>query len=390
MAPPKKTEKAAEAPRPASASKALALLKASNPYTCFIADSKLSDVEEWIDTGNYVLNAMVSKDLTKGFPDNKVVLLGGENSTGKTLICLAAAKAAQKKGKIIIWVDTEFAITDAGLRNLGLDTEAFIHMPVKSIENCRNTLVNFLRQVEVDKEHGKYAIFIDSLANMESEMEDARIEKDNTSMDMGTKARAIGSLLRNLNNWCGFTRTACIVTNHIYDNPGDMMAKYNPVKNQSGGKKAGYIPSIVIQLSIRRVDGEDAKDELGGTAAVAGQHKFSGQFIDIYTVKNRFAKPYLKSSIFLSYDKGLSKYAGLGDLAETLGVVSRVTEKARNYHIVSTGEVIGSRKEWLNDKAVYEKLIPLINEKIAVAWKYNPADDENLETEEDTLDEPTE
>lgn len=360
------------------AAKALKSIQKNTGYASFIKDAKLVNVGSWIDTGNLVLNGIISGSLYGGIADNKVTLLAGESTTGKTLLAAKIAGNAQKKdGKVIIWVDSEFAATVGTAVSFGIDPEAMIHMPIKSVEECRNVLIQFLQQVEADKEQGKYMIVIDSLANMVSAMDNKRIEKDSESGDMGSKAKAMGSLLQNLNIWSGFTSTPVLCTNHVYENPGDPFAKFNPVKLQPGGKKVMYIPSSSIQLTKTNADEDDAKNELGGGKLVAGQNKFLGQYITALVIKNRFVKPNLKVKMYLSHDSGLHKYAGLIELAMEMDIIQKV--EGRNvYHIPAIGKEIGMRSKFVKNPDVYKSIIPLIEEKIKVLWAYSPEADDDM------------
>ena len=42
----------------------------------------------WLDTGSYILNALVSGSLYGGVPNNKITALAGEQATGKTFFAL--------------------------------------------------------------------------------------------------------------------------------------------------------------------------------------------------------------------------------------------------------------------------------------------------------------
>ena len=45
--------------------------------------SNLAEIPGWITTGNYALNWAISKDINKGLPMGRVVLLTGDPSSGK-------------------------------------------------------------------------------------------------------------------------------------------------------------------------------------------------------------------------------------------------------------------------------------------------------------------
>lgn len=59
--------------------KALEILDEGNPFSTFLNQSTLSVVDNWIDTGSYMLNAIISGKIRGGgIPDGRVSMLFGE------------------------------------------------------------------------------------------------------------------------------------------------------------------------------------------------------------------------------------------------------------------------------------------------------------------------
>ena len=50
------------------------------------------DVEQFIDTGSYVFNALLSGSIYGGLPANKITAIAGESATGKTFFTLGLVK----------------------------------------------------------------------------------------------------------------------------------------------------------------------------------------------------------------------------------------------------------------------------------------------------------
>ena len=87
-----------------------------------------SDPTDWISTGNYALNYLMTSDFNKGIPLGKVTVLAGESGAGKSYIASGnIIKNAQDQGIFVILIDTENALDEAeraaidthGLHNLG-------------------------------------------------------------------------------------------------------------------------------------------------------------------------------------------------------------------------------------------------------------------------------
>ena len=59
-------------------------------YTQLAAD--IDGREEFVDTGSYIFNAMVSGSIYGGVSRNKITAIAGESRTGKTFFSLAVVK----------------------------------------------------------------------------------------------------------------------------------------------------------------------------------------------------------------------------------------------------------------------------------------------------------
>jgi RecA/RadA recombinase len=101
--------------------KALETLDEGNPYSSFLSNSTISTVSEWIDTGNYILNAIISgKVKSGGIPDGRLTMFQGESMTQKTSIILRILSNAQKAGRVPVIFDTENAVDQESAIRAGL------------------------------------------------------------------------------------------------------------------------------------------------------------------------------------------------------------------------------------------------------------------------------
>ena len=354
--------------------KALEILDKDNPFSTFLNQSTLSVVDQWIDTGSYMLNAIISGKIRGGgIPDGRVTMLYGESMTQKTSIVLRILANAQKMGRIPVIFDTENAVDPESATRAGLDNSKVKYIPTFNVEQCRNNIHKFLTNVKDQGLEGKFIIAVDSLGNLQSQMEQSRIEKDSTSMDMGTRARAIKSLLVTATQLAAITKTPILFTNHLYDNPGELHPTL--VKNMPGGKACIYLPSVSLQL-MRKPIREDDKSIKGGDTTATLQRNYVGVLIRALTAKNRFIKQYLEGEMFVSFNKGVDKYHGLLDLAVGLGIIEQ-SGATYSYN----GDKLGYAKSFQNNTEFWEnQIIPLIEDKIKVEWAYSS------EQEQDTID----
>ncbi len=354
--------------------KALDDIDSVNPFATYLSDSTLSRVGGWIDTGSYVLNAIVSGSIHGGIPKGRVTMLAGESMTGKSLFVMKILAAAQKEGLIPVIFDTENAIDPEGAERLGLDTSNVKYVPCISIEQTRNALYKFLTTVKEKGLEGKFIIAIDSLGNLQSELSLARMGKDSTSTDMGTNARAMKSLMQTCTNLGAVTQTTILCTNHVYDNPAALFPSIE--KNMPGGKSCVYLPSVTIQLARKPVKSDGGKT-MDGETAVA-QKNYAGIIIRALTRKNRFIKQYLEGEMYLSFASGLDRYFGMIDLAVGVGAVINT---GATYQLPD-GKKLGYYKNWRKDKELWENtILPVVEERIGKVWSYSNEEDEELPDE---------
>ncbi len=335
-----------------------------NPFATYLEDSTLSRVGGWIDTGSYVLNAIVSGSIHGGIPKGRVTMLGGESMTGKTLFVLKILANAQKEGLIPVIFDTENAVDPEGAERIGLDISKVKYVPCVTIEQTRNALYKFLTSVKEKGLEGKFIVAIDSLGNLQSELEHSRMGKESTSSDMGSKARAMKSLMQTCTNLGATTQTTILCTNHVYDDPAAMFPSIE--KHMPGGKSIVYLPSVTVQLARKPMKSDGGKTMDAETAV--GQKNYAGILIRALTRKNRFIKQYLQGEMFLSFHTGLDRYYGLLDLAVGVGAV---IQTGSTYQLPD-GKKIGYYKNFRKDIDLWENtILPVLEEKIKTEWAYS-------------------
>lgn len=369
--------------------KAWAVLDETNPEASMLSEA-LSNINTFDDTGCCMLNALLSGRIVDGgFPEGRMTVLAAPSSVGKSYIGLQAAALAQKKGKRILIFDSENAIDREFASNLGLDVSKVKYFPVKSIEQCKNSMYAFLDFVDKQGMKGQFFILVDSLGGMMSEMDFKRLEDESTSADMGTLAKSMKGFIKMMTIMSARTKTTIVCTNHIFDNPGQMFPSLE--KNMSGGKSVKYFSSTVLQLSAVQVK-EDDKDRKTGDEAAIGSKGMTGIAIRGLSIKNRVVKPYMEGSMYISWQKGLRKYYGLLDLAQEFDLIYN---KAGKLYVRAENEgeddrYIGTKVEIQTSKKFWDEFIPTLQKKIDEHWTYNGAnvdfDEEETFNEDEYLE----
>lgn len=152
-----------------------------------------------------------------------------------------------------------------------------------------------------------------------------------------------------------------------------------------GGKSVIYLPSVTVQIARKPL-----KDDGGKTtdsSLTVGQKSYSGIILRALTRKNRFIKQYLEVEMYLSFTNGLNKYYGLLDLMTGFNII---VQTGATYQLPN-GQKLGFYRNFRKDKELWENiLIPQLEEKINVEWKYSskPIQDEETELDQELTDEP--
>jgi len=368
---------------PKSLAEAFSALEKMNEYSAPLAENALSIVNDYINTGSYALNAIVSGSIYKGLPKGRIIGLVGPSGCGKTLIInqvIANAQKADPNMWAVVW-DSENAFDAQMARNIGVNVNKVRHNPVETVEECRNQIVSFLEKIEKDKSlHGKIIIVIDSLGNLASTKEIEDAQKGKTATDMGLRAKTIKSMMRSLTNKCAKTNTTLIFSNHVYDDPASLFPSL--VKNQSGGKGPLYLASLLIQLASKQ-EKKDGNDDTESMIPIANRVK--GITMRALTVKNRFVPPFLETELYLNFKNGLYKYAGLLDMATAYNVI---TQNGPTYSLAD-GTKLGYLKNWKDDTTIWEKkILPALNAIIEKEFTFSvdTTNNENTNAEDTTTE----
>jgi RecA/RadA recombinase len=258
--------------------------------------------KKFISTGVYIVDAAMSgRLLNGGVATNRISVFAGESGAGKSFLAYSCAKNAQKAGYSVIYIDTEQAVDLEDLPKFGVnnDLEKFRLVRSNKVEDINITLTQLIDELKEQKLAGyelpKLMIVLDSLGQMASNKEKADLLKGDIKQDM-TKAKAIGSMFRSINNDLGYLDIPMIVCNHTY-----LTMDLFPQAVMKGGLALLYSASVIGFMTKSKLKtGEEDDMDLGG----------SGITVLFKTQKNRLAKP-KKIRFDISFANGMNPYTGL-------------------------------------------------------------------------------
>jgi recombination protein RecA len=300
-----------------------------------------NDPTDWVSTGNYALNYLISGDFNKGVPLGKVTVFAGESGAGKSYICSGnIIKHAQQQGIFVVLIDSENALDKEWLTNLGVDTneDKLLKLNMAMIDDVAKTISEFMKEYRAMPEDAKPKVLfvIDSLGMLLTPTDVDQFEAGNMKGDMGRKPKALTSLVRNCVNMFGSHNVGLVATNHTYASQ-DM---FDPDDKISGGQGFIYASSIVVAMKKLKLkedeDGNKVSDVLGIRSACK-------------IMKTRYAKPFESVQVKIPYSTGMDPYSGLVDMFEKQGLLVQQGNRLR--FTDSKGiEHLYYRKEWRDDK----------------------------------------
>tara|TARA_B100001113_G_scaffold149747_1_gene122857 strand:+ start:848 stop:1861 length:1014 start_codon:yes stop_codon:yes gene_type:complete len=269
------------------------------------------DVSNFVDTGCYSLNALLSGTIHGGMPGNKITAIAGEAATGKTFFALGICKhfLDNDKDAGVIYFESESAVSKNMIEDRGVDSKRFVVVPVATVQEFRAQAIKVVdKYLEQPEDKRKPIMFVlDSLGMLSTtkEMQDTAEGKETRDM---TRSQIVKSTFRVLTLKLGKANIPMIMTNHTYDVIGSMF----PQKEMGGGSGLKYAASSIIYLGKRKV-----KD---GTEVV-------GNIIHCKNYKSRLTKENAQIDVMLTYEKGLDKYYGLLDIAVEEGIFKKVSTR---------------------------------------------------------------
>lgn len=296
-----------------------------------------NDPTDWVSTGNYALNYLISGDFFKGIPLGKVTVFAGESGAGKSYICSGnIIKHAQDQGIFPILIDTENALDEAWLQALGVDTaeDKLLKLSLCMIDDVAKTISEFMKEYKAMPEEGRPKILfvVDSLGMLLTPTDVNQFEAGDMKGDMGRKPKALTSLVRNSVNMFGSYNVGLVATNHTYASQ-DM---FDPDDKISGGQGFIYASSIVVAMRKLKL-----KEDVDGNKTTT----VNGIRAACKIMKTRYAKPFESVQVKIPYTEGMSEHSGLTDFFESKGVL--VKDGNSLVYTFADGKVIKKfRKGW--------------------------------------------
>src|SRR6056300_826117 len=327
-----------------------------------------NDPTDWIRTGNYALNYLISGDFNKGVPLGKVTVFAGESGAGKSYFASGnIVKAAQVQGIFVVLIDSENALDESWLHALGVDTDEskLLKLSMSMIDDVAKTISTFMKDYKAlpDGERPKVLFVIDSLGMLLTPTDINQFDSGDLKGDLGRKPKALTALVRNTVNMFGSYNVGMVCTNHTYASQ-DM---FDPDDKISGGQGFIYASSIVVAMRKLKLKEDEDGNKISQVKGIRAACK---------VMKTRYAKPFEGVQVKIPYETGMDPYSGLVDLFEKQGLL---TQQGNRLKFVNSRneEVLNYRKDWTG-----ENLQLVMDDFSKIRHKYEDAVEPEDEPEE--------
>ena len=299
-----------------------------------------NDPTDWISTGNYALNYLLSGDFQKGIPLGKVSVFAGESGAGKSYVVSGnIVRYAQEQGIFVVLIDSENALDESWLQALKVDTseDKLLKLNMAMIDDVAKTISTFMIDYKAmnEEDRPKVLFVVDSLGMLMSPTEMDQFQKGDMKGDFGRKAKALKALVTNCVNMFGSYNVGMCVTNHTYASQ-DM---FDPDDKISGGSGFVYASSMVVAMKKLKL-----KTDADGVKT----SKVHGIRAACKVMKTRYNKPFESVQVEIPYETGMDLYSGMFDLLDAKGLLEK--QGNRYKFVMSDGEeILEFRKRWTGD-----------------------------------------
>ena len=321
--------------------------------------SGFNDPTDWISTGSYALNYLVSGDFHKGVPLGKVTVFAGESGAGKSYFCAGnIVKHAQDQGIFVVLIDSENALDEAWLQALDVDTgeDKLLKLNMSMIDDVAKTISTFMADYKAmnEEDRPKVLFVIDSLGMLLTPTDMDQFQKGDMKGDMGRKPKQLTALVRNTVNMIGSYNVGLVCTNHTYASQ-DM---FDPDDKISGGQGFIYASSIVVAMKKMKLKEDEGGNKISEVRGIRAGCK---------VMKTRYAKPFEGVQVKIPYETGMNPYSGLIELFEKKGLLEKQGNRLK-YIDLKGEEHLDYRKAWMQPEKMdmimseyNEKLAPVVN-----------------------------
>jgi len=306
--------------------------------------------------GSTLLDYAIANRKNGGVPVGRITELSGDQSSGKSLLCLHLASQAQKQGGIAVFIDTEHDLDRGFAVRVGVDWNKFVYKEKLScLEDVFKYIETTIKKIRLKYKDRLVLIVWDSIAATP-----ARIEIEDDSYDptatIGLQARIMSKALRKIRESIKTERIALVCTNQLRTKIGGTGWGDNSVT--SHGRAMGFYSSVRVRLKAY------SKIVNSKTGNVDGIHCFAE------VVKNKIGPGFRKVKFPMVYSFGVDDKNSWRDLLIELEEI-----KGKAWREMTVGETTHKFRssEWkklLKDNPEVEKhVLDRVDKRMIIVYE---------------------
>lgn len=359
-----------------------------------LLNSSYADVKDYLDTGSFALNRVLTGDIYKGFPVGRISTLFGQSGSGKSLIAATTAALALKNNKVdVVYIfDSEGGTLVNVFKQHGVDMSKVNHIPVASVEQCSvkmlqvyDMLVKARQEYLADPDNNddvRVLCILDSYGALAADklVNDA-VNKDKMAVDMGISQKMKNNMMRGLMMRVVQSNATLLIINHEYQDPSAMFA--SKVHNMAGGLGIQFASHLILQCEKLLVKSTDMDFMTGHEKDGDDTGFFKGNKMKFFVVKNRVCKPAYTATVFIDFNYGIAKYDGLVEDAVKMDYLQDVRG---GYQCPTYSDKRITYKELIKNDAIWNSFIEEFNKKSIETMGYSNSISKELDQIEEEIE----
>ena len=304
-------------------------------------DTSPTHVKRWISTGSRLLDYIVANRQNGGLPEGRIVEVFGPPGIGKSHIAIQIARATQKLGGIVVYIDTENATSVENLSLLGVDImKRFVYVDTHCTEEVLSIAESTILKAKAMDKDVPITIIWDSVAASSPK---AELIGDYDKESIGLQARAVSKGMRKITGVIANQNVLFLILNQTRTKIGVM---YGDPTTTPGGKAIPFHSSVRIKLGA----GQQIQDK---NKNVIGIH------VSAKTIKNKVSAPFRDCKFEIHFGIGIKEHEQIFDVLRKHGkevidgneISVSGTSSWKNLTVINaeTGELKLEKKFYKND-----------------------------------------
>lgn len=259
------------------------------------SDDAPTNVRRWISTGSVELDYIISNQRDGGFPEGRIVEIQGPPSCGKSHIGFEVAKATQKMGGIVVYVDTENATSPENLASLNIDVaRRFVFVQTSCTEEILSVIESTILKARSMTKDIPVTVIWDSVSQSSPK---AELEGDYDQNTIGLQARVLSKGMRKIASVIGGQKVLLLLMSQQRTKIGVM---YGDPTTTSGGMAVPYAASTRVKINT----GSPVKNK---------QEQVIGIEVTAKTIKNKVGRPFREATFQIHFGVGVVDHENLFD-----------------------------------------------------------------------------